>query len=173
MHSICVVSACEDQMECRMRFITHMKNKHKPLLINWECDRKWVEFFNLHWQQLNLRAWIKILSHSIRNFNELVFLHCFRRRYDFFNGEYLGWKNSVRHNLSLNECFIKVNKVNAPSNEIIFFFSPFKTPYRFILNVWILLTGSGTWKTGQRSLLDHRLKIRLYVRRRRKLATQT
>ncbi|ESO95043.1 hypothetical protein LOTGIDRAFT_117350, partial [Lottia gigantea] len=33
-----------------------------------------------------------------------------QQKFPFFRGTYQGWKNSVRHNLSLNECFIKLPK---------------------------------------------------------------
>lgn len=38
-------------------------------------------------------------------------IYCFlQQNFPFFKGSYQGWKNSVRHNLSLNECFIKLPK---------------------------------------------------------------
>lgn len=56
----------------------------------------------------------EIVLHILyRDMHMLILLLLFFYRYEFFRGKYIGWKNSVRHNLSLNECFIKIPKVNT------------------------------------------------------------
>jgi len=40
---------------------------------------------------------------TLTEINEYLVKH-----YNFFRGSYQGWKNSVRHNLSFNKCFVKI-----------------------------------------------------------------
>lgn len=44
-----------------------------------------------------------------------------QQRFSFFRGSYQGWKNSVRHNLSLNECFHKLPKGRSASGHLSYF----------------------------------------------------
>lgn len=44
-----------------------------------------------------------------------------QQSFPFFRSTYMGWKNSVRHNLSLNECFIKLPKAMGKFSFVIEF----------------------------------------------------
>ena len=52
-----------------------------------------------------LQVFCLLLQYQKRVMSDL-----FQQKFPFFRGSYQGWKNSVRHNLSLNECFIKLPK---------------------------------------------------------------
>src|SRR5690606_12089231 len=60
-------------------------------------------------------SYIALITMAIQNSRErkvtLSEIYSFlQERFEFFRGTYTGWKNSVRHNLSLNECFVKLPK---------------------------------------------------------------
>uniref|UniRef100_A0A8D3CDA1 Forkhead box Q1b n=1 Tax=Scophthalmus maximus TaxID=52904 RepID=A0A8D3CDA1_SCOMX len=48
-------------------------------------------------------------SHSVSGRLTLAEINDYlMKKFPFFRGSYTGWRNSVRHNLSLNDCFLKV-----------------------------------------------------------------
>jgi len=53
---------------------------------------------------------MSIQSSPIKRCTLSEIYHFLQQRFPFFRGAYQGWKNSVRHNLSLNECFVKLPK---------------------------------------------------------------
>jgi forkhead box protein F len=55
-----------------------------------------------------------------------------QQSFPFFRSTYMGWKNSVRHNLSLNECFIKLPKAMGKFSKKIFY-CIYKKKFFFLL----------------------------------------
>ncbi|GMT26520.1 hypothetical protein PFISCL1PPCAC_17817, partial [Pristionchus fissidentatus] len=60
-------------------------------------------------------SYIALIAMAIKNQPEskatLAEIYDFlQKNFDFFRGEYVGWRNSIRHNLSLNDCFLKLAK---------------------------------------------------------------
>ena len=60
-------------------------------------------------------SYIMLIAHAIEGSPDKkltldeIYKHLMKT-HPFFRGSYTGWKNSVRHNLSLNDCFIKLPK---------------------------------------------------------------
>jgi forkhead box protein F len=53
-----------------------------------------------------------------------------QQSFPFFRSTYMGWKNSVRHNLSLNECFIKLPKAMGKFSKKKFIFSSIRSSWK-------------------------------------------
>jgi hypothetical protein len=45
----------------------------------------------------------------------------FSEHFPYFRSAPSGWKNSVRHNLSLNKCFEKIEKPTTNGNQVAMF----------------------------------------------------
>jgi len=53
---------------------------------------------------------LAILSSPEKKLRLAQILKRIAEMFPFFNGSYQGWRDSVRHNLSQNECFVKVSR---------------------------------------------------------------
>lgn len=54
---------------------------------------------------------LSILSSPEKKLRLSQILKRISEMFPFFNGSYQGWRDSVRHNLSQNECFVKVRQL--------------------------------------------------------------
>lgn len=65
-----------------------------------------VDSFNV---SLNFREFVQAHPGKRATLNE-IYAYLKQHYTEFFTAKYDGWKNSIRHNLSLNQCFLKLDK---------------------------------------------------------------